>query len=448
MKKIKILMLTVLMGICASCEKFLDVKPDQKLAVPATINDLRLILDTYVNMNNGYPVIVETMADNYYVSSTELNGLSNQLMRNVYQWQRDETANTEWTGMYMRVYYTNVVLEELKKLKIENDYAAVKGSAMTLQAYFYFVLAQIFAVPYQEAQDLPFGLPIRVDPDFNKPVKRASVHQTYQKIISLAKQAVPLLPHQETLKTRPTKAMAYGLLAKTYLLMKNYPQALLYADSALLEKNTLMNFNSLNKNASAPIARFNDEVIFHARTGTTPILQQTIAKIDTNLYRSYADNDLRKVIYFKLNSNGTAAFKGDYDGSGTSTGYVFWGLVTDEQYLIKAECLARQGAYLQAMETLNSLMSTRWKTGTFIPYVANNAQEAIRIVLQERRKELLFRGTRWSDLRRLTDDPNFSIVPTRVINGDTIKLGANSNRYTLPIPINILNMSNIPQNPL
>ena len=443
-------MLLAGIGIFTSCEKFLDAKPNQKLAVPATAQDLRLILDTYSVMNNGLPITVETMADNFYVTNTDLNGIANQLMRNLYTWQRDETANSEWTNTYKSIYYTNVVLDELKKLGVpeSGEGAAVKGSALCLQAFYYYLLAQVFAMPYEPGQDSPYGLAIRKDADFSTAITRATVHETYFTIIRLLKEALPLLPIQETLKTRPTKVMAYGMLAKIYLLSKNYAQAQLYADSALQYNSKLINFNSLNANANAPFARFNEEVIFHARSSTTPILGPAIAKIDSNLYGSYHNNDLRKKIYFKLNTNGSVAFKGDYDGSGTSSGYVFWGLVTDELYLIRAECLARQGRYAAAMETLNQLLVTRWKTGSFVPLTATSAREALQLIFLERRKELLFRGTRWSDLRRFRDESEFSVQPVRVVNGDTIKLGQNSNRYALPIPYTILNQSEMFQNPL
>ncbi|WP_162796160.1 RagB/SusD family nutrient uptake outer membrane protein [Pedobacter namyangjuensis] len=449
MKNITIIILLAIIGLCSSCEKFLEAKPNQKLAVPATAHDLRLMLDTYSIINNGMPITVETMSDNYYVTNTDLSGLANQLMRNLYTWQRDETANSEWTNVYKSIYYTNVVLDEWKKLGLEGgqEAAAVKGSAMALQAFYYYMLAQLFAVPYQASADAPWGLSLRYDADFSKAITRASVHETYNTIIQLLKQSLPLLPAQEPLKTRPTKAMAYGLLARTYLLTKNYAQAQLYADSALLYNNRLINFNTLNANANAPFARFNGEVVFHARTSTTPILSPAIAKIDSNLYRSYDKDDLRKTMYFKLNANGTVSFKGDYDGSGTSSGYVFWGLVTDELYLIRAECLARQGMYVLAMETLNYLLITRWKSGSFIALSAANAEDALNIILRERRKELLFRGTRWSDLRRLRDEPQV-VEPVRVVNGDTIRLMSNSNKYTLPIPYTIINQSEMAQNPL
>jgi hypothetical protein len=98
------------------------------------------------------------------------------------------------------------------------------------------------------------------------------------------------------------------------------------------------------------------------------------------------------------------------------------------------------------MNDLNTLLMTRWKTGTFVPYQAANADDALQQILTERKKELLFRGTRWADLRRLNKDSKFAMTLTRIINGVTYTLPPNDPRYAMPIPDNEISLSGIPQN--
>jgi hypothetical protein len=123
---------------------------------------------------------------------------------------------------------------------------------------------------------------------------------------------------------------------------------------------------------------------------------------------------------------------------------MFSGLATDEVYLIKAECLARTGNYTQAMNVLNQLLVTRYKSGTFVPIVAANAQEALDTILAERRKELPFRGLRWSDLRRLNLEGR-NIIVNRFVNGENYELLPKSNRYVLPIPENVKVLGQVEQ---
>ena len=59
------------MGI--SCKKYLDVKPVQSLSVPSTLDDLQAILDRYDLVNQKGPLLLETLSDNYYITTSTYN---------------------------------------------------------------------------------------------------------------------------------------------------------------------------------------------------------------------------------------------------------------------------------------------------------------------------------------------------------------------------------------
>jgi hypothetical protein len=135
--------------------------------------------------------------------------------------------------------------------------------------------------------------------------------------------------------------------------------------------------------------------------------------------------------------------KGSYGGNSIR----FTGLATDEIYLIRAECHARKGDAISAMKDLNALLEKRWKSTDWVPFTAGNANDALNKILIERRKELCFRGIRWNDLRRLNMDPQFSMTLQRTINSQTYTLPSNDPKYVLPIPIGVILLNNIEQNP-
>ncbi|RAJ28077.1 SusD-like starch-binding protein associating with outer membrane [Pedobacter cryoconitis] len=167
-------------------------------------------------------------------------------------------------------------------------------------------------------------------------------------------------------------------------------------------------------------------------------------KIDTILYNSYAENDLRKVILFKKNTDGSYTVKGSYDGS--YAGAFFNGIATDEQYLILAECNARMGLIEKASSNLNTLLIKRIATASFIPKHFTSNAEALDEILKERRKEMIVRGLRWSDIRRLRKEPNYSPILKRKLGNKIFELLPNDKRYNTLIPTKIIQSSNLTQN--
>ena len=115
-------------------------------------------------------------------------------------------------------------------------------------------------------------------------------------------------------------------------------------------------------------------------------------------------------------------------------------------YLTRAECLARMGNTTDALQDLNTLLIKRWKTGTFIPFTASTAAQALQLILTERRKELLMRSLRWADIKRLNKE-GAGLVLRRIINGNTMELLPNDARYAFPLPQVVIDLSGMPQNP-
>lgn len=431
----------------SSCKKFLDAKPDQKLAVPASLHDMELMIDNYAMFNAQHPSAGEVGADDYYL--TDAVWLSQTTYnRNLYTWQPDVSALTDWSAAYQRIYQANVVLQTLDDLHPDagegEKWNQLRGAALFFRAYYYLALAQLYAPPYNEATATRDpGLPLRLDPDFTKRSVRASVEQTYNRIEQDLQEALTLLPKEPLLKSRPSKPAAYAALARMYLSMRRYNKALLYADSCLQLTGTLLTYSAVNAAAPFPFMQFNSEVIFDAGAGTAGPLAQSRWKADTLLYRSYADNDLRKSLFFKRNADGTFAFKGSYLGSPAP----FTGFAVDEMLLTRAEGKARAGQTEEAMADLNTLLEKRWRPGTFTALSAPDAGSALRLILSERRKELVFRTLRWIDLRRLSTEPPLAITPVRWVNGQTYELPPGSPRYVLRIPQTVIDFSNMTQNP-
>lgn len=437
------------------CEKYLDEKSDKKLAIPSTLTDFQALLDNNTYMG-GSPSSGETSSDNYYMTDADWASLSLENHRRMYIWEKDnlfapDEVENDWQVVYTTIYYANTVLDGLKKLNETSSNAVqrrdIEGQALYFRANAYLDAAIVWTLAYDPSTaSTDLGLPLKLQPDFTEKSKRSSLQETYQQIISDLKLSIQKLSPVVTLRFRPNKPAAYGLLARTYLAMRDYNQAYLYADSCLRLYNKLIDYNSLSPSANFPIMLNNDEVIAYKLMKLRQPIAAARAKIDSGLYDSYVSNDLRKEIFFRQNTDKVSyRFKGSYMGSSPS----FCGIATDEMYLIRAECNVRLGRVSDGLSDLNQLMTNRFRKtngkSTYTPLVTTNASNALQIILTERRKELVMRGLRWMDIKRLNKEGG-NIALTRTLNKQMYTLPANDFRFALPIPELVIDISGMQQN--
>jgi tetratricopeptide (TPR) repeat protein len=439
-----------------ACEKgFLEKKPDKALVVPVSLSDFQALMDHYDEVNRT-PGLIEVASDDYYVLDGEMQSQYNTI-KNSYVWAKeiydgeDSFMHVDWSKPYAQIFRMNVVLDGLENLsekeKKSTMFNTVKGTALFHRSYHFFSLVQAYANAYGETSSaLELGIPLKLNADVNVLPARATVKETYEQILNDLMLSASLLPEAVSFKTRPTKYAAKAMLARVYLSMSNFSKAEDYAHQVLEKNGELMNFNTITNFAgrfprALPVS--NAEIIFYSVQNSFSFMYSSSAIVDTVLYNLYEENDLRKKMFYVDMGNKRINFKGSYDG----TGLFFSGLATDEMYLIKAECLARSNNLVGAMESLNKLLSNRYSTNSFSPKLATDQQQALTLILDERRKELVFRGLRWLDLKRINKEGSTQITLKRSYNGVTYILKPNSNRYAFPIPFTeIANHPNIVQN--
>jgi tetratricopeptide (TPR) repeat protein len=440
-----IIMLFCLIGI--SCKKQLDVKSSSALEVPVSLADFQALLDDYNVMMQTWPFAGIAGGDEGIVSTANWQAAS-LTQRNAYIWSREvfnDNRLNDWSFPYTVVFYTNVVLEGVQRNgQGTADWNNVRGQASFFRGYAYYQLAQEFCKPYNaESAATDAGLVLRNSSDLNAKSVRSTVAQTYARMIADLSAAASLLPVTALVKTRPSRPAAYAILARVYLCMRDYTKAGLYADSSLKLNSQLLDYNTIKVTNSPSFTRFNAEVLFHTISVPTTILLPPKLTIDTALYRSYGTGDLRKALFFQAQSGTTNfTFKGSYDG----TTNLFNGPATDEMYLIRAESAARAGNADAAMADLNTLRKNRFTKVTYQPLAATDGTQALALILMERKKELLLRGLRWTDLRRLNQEPALAVTLKKVVNGQTYTLPPNDPRYTWPIPQLVITDTGIAQN--
>lgn len=440
----------------AGCsDEWLEERSSKSLVVPTALQDFQALLDNSQYMNGAHqsggalPDMGEAGSDNHVFSDNIWNFMY-IVYKNSYIWNSEifegETS-LDWDRAYITVFYANTVFDGLANIEAKEqeteEYNNIRGSALFFRANAFFHLAQVFAKPYDAttAQN-DLGIPLRLTSDFNARTTRASLLDTYDRVLEDLETALPLLPLEPRYKTRPSKAAAYGLRARIYLAMRDYDSAFLNADSCLSLYGELMDYNTLDVAANLPFLRFGPEVIFDASIVSGSLTDHIISP---ELYNMYDENDLRRIAYFRQ-SLGNLVFKGSYIRSAWT---FFAGIATDEMYLIRAECSARNGNLASAMADLQTLLENRYDkvngVSTYQQVQFSDTEQAVDFIINERRKELVFRGLRWMDLRRLNLEGR-NITLTRVVNGTEYTLEPNSPRYTYPIPQYVIDATGIEQN--
>jgi hypothetical protein len=440
-----------------SCKKYLDAKPSTSYSTISSIETVQQILDNSINLNLQPSLYYgEWASDNYYLSQATYDASLGTGMADLYIWGKypflaSNPGYDSWSSVYAGIMIANTALNAIATIddKVNNQESTntAKGCALAFRGYFHWKVATTFAKSFDNrTAKVDLGIPLRLDANLNEKSIRASNFDTYNQIISDLKAAVRLVPRNANFITRPSKRSVYAMLSEVYLSMRDFESAENYADSSLILSHELIDFNKLDKGALAPIPVLasNKEILISFASFGSPWFQGSSNLVDSNLYNSYQSSDQRKRLFFTSNGDGTFFFSGSYFPS--DQGANFTGLTTAEMYLTRAECRARAGKIAEAMEDLNVLMKNRIDNVSYVPYSANSPSEALKIILEERRKELVFRDLRWMDIKRLNLE-GANIMLTRHVSGKTYVLEPNSNRYAIQLPPEVIQLSGMQQNP-
>ncbi len=233
----------------------------------------------------------------------------NEKLQEAYTWKVFHyNYPNDWSSCYQPVYVANYCLELTGKIK-ENDtnqslWENVHGSALFYRSYYFLELLMTYAKAYNESTSkADLGIPLRQTSDFNEPSVRSNLYDCYQLITSDLRTASGELPDLPAHVQRPSKCAAYGLLARTYLLMNQFDSALKYANKSLEIKHDLIDYNMTPcadcditgsvTSSSNIFQKYNSETVFYTEmNGNISSHSTSRALIDTALYATYADDDL------------------------------------------------------------------------------------------------------------------------------------------------------------
>lgn len=438
--------------LMVSCDDYLDIKP-KGMVIPEKCEDYEKLLNyaQLMKASDSYP---NFMTDDVFLPyDDDLTGgyvsleLPNQRL---YTFDSEVFGDGEsdglWEYSYNRIYTYNVIIQEVMNSTqaTEDHKKQVRAEALMGRAFEYLTLVNAYGKHYDPATaSTDPGVPLMLDEDINKTnLQRASVQAVYDQIKKDLDEAAFNLPEKPVLNAfRASKPVGYGMLARMYLYMGNYEKALENAKISLEHNSALQSIlpyevvdvNKWIGRINVPDRANNPENIYIRLAPYTFGLSSSVYGSEDLIKLYDKEKDMRYLLYFTRYIDGVDS---DYDFWAPFL-YANMAMATPEIYLIAAECEARIGKIENAMKYINTLRDNRIKEN--VALTASTKQEALKLVLEERRRELTFVGcTRLIDLKRLNREPEFAKTIIHEVEGVEYKLEPNSPKYILPIPPTVL----------
>ncbi|WP_461531945.1 RagB/SusD family nutrient uptake outer membrane protein [Sinomicrobium sp.] len=493
MKLYKLLIIAVLvLNIFTGCNDFLDEAPSKTSSVvPSTVEHLEYLLNNYTQFAQEGANELIYGTDDYGVLTELYDAASNLYPVYALQyatWERENLANYDrpyWPTEWGKIFTANLILSIVSDVSGNEDQKQeLKAEAHFIRAYSYFKLANIYCLPYTEANKGELGLPIKETTNFEESVARASLEDTYNFIAADLEQALTLSRslkevNDKNRSWRASEVAVRAFAARYYLSLHDYERAQDYAEEALGIYSQLRNYNTdmHYSDIVSEVTIFNPDPttvsLDYPYTHDSQIDPTDMMEWGESYYLRYLyhgswyyipsrelldlydqDYDLRyKYHIVEGYSYDRGATNPPYD----YPGYVFFfkdkilsGPSVPEMILIKAECQIRQGSWQEGIETINELREVRMDASApaSAKYLsAASPEEALVKLTEERRREMPF-TMRWYDVRRYNNnaDPADDVVMTRtfypynanaILGGEApiiYTLEKNSRKFACPIP--------------
>lgn len=487
----------LLLALPCCSKHFLDEKSQDEVR-PSTVTDLQELLmgevypagSTETSFMGYIDMMTDDMTSNFNPDKAALNLYKDYT--GPFTWQPDMFESMLAAGTpndidtyahyYRRIMGCNVVLDNIDKMRGETaDKENVRGQALAMRGYFYFMLVNLFGQPYNAK-----GVDIDNSPGVELILSsivtdaypaRVSVAKIYQQVEQDLLKAMPLMEQygQNNTKFKASALFVYTLLSRMYLYQEKWTDAQKYATLALQINPKLLNLAtiaypgafaspatgvySINSPEAIWLGYADQYEYFYLNQlrpyGPIPfcVSPDLVSKYDFTRTNTSNRGDLRMRHFFMWDYE-------DYDwtiykpivGQKVSADVIsnrgpIKGMRVAELYLNRAEGNIRQ--YLKdgdetkrtaALNDLNFLRSNRYDTRN-IPYVNVDytGQALLDFCKDERRRELCFEDHRWFDLRRY-GMPEIKHTFQSADGQTAVEyvLHQADKRYVLPIPLSAL----------
>ena len=453
MKNIKYIMsLIVITMLVTACEDELNKLPPQEVATEVGLstdgNVKQVLVGAYDRLSFSDLFGGEVLRNSELLAADGEIAFTGTFEQPGEIWNKAiTTTNSDisemWLDGYDAINIANNVLSALDVVDAA-DRDRVEGEAKFIRGLIYFELAKYFGKPYSAGgASTNLAVPIVLTPtggiDQSSKVARNTVQEVYDQAISDLNDAVNKLPASNGVFAN--SVVANTMLARLYLQMGSYPDALTSANAALTDATGLYFMNTTYD------ASFNNEAdgledVFAIQVTTQDGLNAMQLYYGTELNSGRGDIQIQQAhldFYDPADERLTMYFDDDGRTRTDKWQNQFANVNTvrlAELYLIRAECNVRLSSAVGDTPA-NDLDRTRGRVnlGTIVAPTLSD-------VLLERKLELAHEGQAIHDFKRTQGD-YYRLTDQNAVAGDGLVDGFayDANELVYPIPDREINVN-------
>lgn len=241
-KRYAIIALAAMSAGLVSCDKFLDVMPDNRTELDTQEKIQALLVSAYPETD--YLLLTEFSSDNVD-DYGEDNPNTDRFIDQVYAWDDVTEANNEspenlWESSYKAIAAANQAIEAIENMvgPEAKGYEAEMAEALLCRAYSHFVLVNVFSQAYTASTaENELGVTYMSTPEqgLNPKYGRESVAQVYDKIDKDLQRALPMVSdsYYTVPKYHFNQKAAYAFATRFYLFYEKPEETVKYADACL-----------------------------------------------------------------------------------------------------------------------------------------------------------------------------------------------------------------------
>lgn len=417
----KILLSLLFLAGLSSCDNRLEIVPKGMITLNS-LDEVELLLNQSYHLNADNAQDVGMLVDECYTPAKTIDGILADKLSLLHAYLTyDETVDrialTPKDNRFMMFYkytnFMNVVIEKAESLPGNEDTKKrLSAEAKVIRAYMHFLAACFHARQYDKATAESLGgIGYVTDLNVTIPTQKLTLAESFEKMLSdCSDENLSCLSEANTDPCRVDRATGYAVKAKILFQMKEYDEAMKYAEKALQLNNQIEDRSVIKTTGTWALRESAPNNYLFVRGSMqcnplyVPTTPSTTAKFEEGDYTMKYCVEGWSAAYGERYTGikGPLAFSG-WDAYGNP-----YGLRVEHMYYIMAECLIRKGEIAKGLKYVDDVREKRIENyEQFSTRQGLDVKSAMKLLQDAKLIEFFASCERFLDCKRWNSEPDY-----------------------------------------